>query len=77
MGSNLHAVIIMTIMVVLFALSMFMTPQHQHLKMSMLAPHGEQQCSPVQQCGLGKQALAGWTATSACRIDACKRSIKL
>jgi hypothetical protein len=41
MGSSLHAVIILTIMVFLFALSMFMTPQHQHLKLAMLAPHGE------------------------------------
>jgi hypothetical protein len=48
MGSSMHAIIIFTIMVVLFAFSMFLTPQHQHLKVAMLAPHGEQQCSAVQ-----------------------------
>jgi hypothetical protein len=48
MGSSLHAIIILTIMVVLFAFSMFLTPQHQHLKVEMLAHHGEQRCSTLQ-----------------------------
>ncbi|KAF6263699.1 cyclophilin-type peptidyl-prolyl cis-trans isomerase [Scenedesmus sp. NREL 46B-D3] len=63
MGSSLHAIIILTIMVVLFALSMFMTPQHQHLKAAMLAPHVGQ--DPMQTATAAHAAAARAAAAQA------------